>query len=123
MEPYADWTGKLTTRIREGERLSRPSRCPPALWTGVALLCFNVDPKARPTFEVLYRKLQAQLEASETRGTAAQASAVYVCEGEDDGAGNHETNAGSLYDSNDSVRIDNSSADLESSAYSVHMDN
>lgn len=124
MEPYADWTGKLSTRIRDGERLSRPARCPPDLWKEIVLPCFEMDPKKRPTFDVLYRKLQMQIEASLARNTAEQSSATYV-DDDDDAGSNSDLNMSraSLYDSNSDVRVDNSFADLESSAYSVHTDN
>ena len=48
--------------LKKGERLGRPSNCTDEMYA-LMRSCWELDPKARPTFEDLYHRLTAIEEA------------------------------------------------------------
>ncbi|XP_063359863.1 activated Cdc42 kinase Ack [Cydia amplana] len=57
-EPWIDLNGtEILRRIKDGQRLAAPAACPPDVYT-LMMLCWNLEPKKRPTFEGILRYIQ-----------------------------------------------------------------
>ena len=71
--PYGDMPAmEILQRLQEGLRLNCPPACPPAVFSGAVIPCWNSDGNARPRF----RDLAAYFEACFTKLQAAEAASA-----------------------------------------------
>ncbi|XP_071843070.1 uncharacterized protein [Apostichopus japonicus] len=62
--PYAGITsGKLTRFLQDGKRMTKPDHCSNEIYS-LMMQCWQTDPRKRPTFEDLSRRLEAVLSES-----------------------------------------------------------
>ena len=58
--PYYDWSNVyVCERVQGGYQLERPADCPDWIYDNAITPCFDLDPKERPSFEVLASSLAA----------------------------------------------------------------
>ncbi|KAE9547357.1 hypothetical protein FO519_009432 [Halicephalobus sp. NKZ332] len=54
-EPYAEWNQRdIFEKIGNGDRMSKPDRCPQDVYCDVILKCWERDPDKRPIFSTLF---------------------------------------------------------------------